>query len=68
MEELQSWLFHYNPYEKIWSAFKREHSSDYFNGIYDNALRSKNHRTLEELIITYKGDIKKINKMVSSDN
>lgn len=31
-EHFQDYLFHYNPYTKMWAAFKREHSNDYFNG------------------------------------
>lgn len=25
------YLFHYNPYEDLWYAFKREDSNDYFS-------------------------------------
>lgn len=32
MEQMQDWLFHYNPYTEIWTAFKRENSNKYFNG------------------------------------
>ncbi len=32
MESLYDYLFHYNPYQKVWLAFKREHYNDYFNG------------------------------------
>lgn len=29
---LYDYLFHYNPYQKLWYAFKREESNKYFNG------------------------------------
>jgi len=32
MEFLHHWLFHYNPYKKLWYAFKRDKKEDYFNG------------------------------------
>ena len=31
-ETLYDWLFHYSPYNEIWSAFRREHKEMYFNG------------------------------------
>ena len=30
-EDFYNYLFHYNPYEKLWYAFKREDSNDYFS-------------------------------------
>lgn len=30
-EFLNDYLFHYNPYEKMWYGFKREYASTYFN-------------------------------------
>jgi hypothetical protein len=32
MEVLYNWLFHYNPYTQVWSAFRREDKEKYFNG------------------------------------
>lgn len=63
METLYDWLFHYNPHTKAWAAFKREDSSDYFNGDYKNVIKSKSQTTLQKLIIEYKGDIRKIQKI-----
>jgi len=63
MEALHDWLFHYNPYTKAWAAFKREDSSDYFNGNHENVIKSKSQTTLQKLIIEYKGNIKKIQKL-----
>lgn len=50
---LYDYLFHYNPYEEVWSAFKREHKEKYFNGelAKDEVLKSKNIKTLAEYII-----------------
>ena len=67
MEELHTWLFHYNSFTQSWSAFKREQMNDYFNGklISKDLLRSKSQKTLEELIVSHEGDIKKINEFVA---
>jgi hypothetical protein len=32
LEHFQDYLFHYNPYQDLWFAFKREDSVGYFNG------------------------------------
>ena len=31
-ESMYDWLFHYNPYMEVWTAFKRENKEKYFNG------------------------------------
>jgi len=41
-EYLHEWLFHYNPYTKLWSGFKREYKNNYFNGVYDTNILSSN--------------------------
>lgn len=64
-EELHNWLFHYNPYNESWAAFKRDHLVEYFNGNLTNVIRSKSQKTLEELIIYYDGDIQKINEITA---
>jgi len=46
-EDFYNYLFHYNPYEKLWYAFKREDSNDYFsdrNSI--NTLSANDIKTL----------------------
>lgn len=30
-ECLHNWMFHFNPYTKLWSAFPREDYTKYFN-------------------------------------
>jgi hypothetical protein len=60
MENLYDWLFHYNPYTKVWNAFRRDESSQYFNGELENVLSSKNYNTLIDIIHKTGGDPKKI--------
>jgi hypothetical protein len=64
MEELHNWLFHYNPYQKHWVAFKREESSSYFNGELKNTLSSTDFKTLVEILSKTSGDEKKIKKLL----
>jgi len=48
MEKLYDFLFHYNPYQKTWYAFKKEDSHAYFNGNRKIAIKNKE---IDELII-----------------
>ena len=32
LEHFYDYLFHYNPYEKLWYAFKRDGYNEYFSG------------------------------------
>lgn len=51
-EAFNDWLFHFSPYKREWSAFKREYSNDYFNGVTipeDSILRSSDIK----LILNY---------------
>lgn len=64
-EFLNDWLFHYNPYTEIWSAFVREDMIDYFNGKKPSSLlQSSKHSTLVDIIIKGEGEIKKIKKVI----
>lgn len=49
---LYDYLMHYNPYEEVYSAFKREDSSAYFNGTETTypVLKAKNIKHLIEYI------------------
>lgn len=29
--ELYDYIFHFNPHEQLWYAFRREHANDYWN-------------------------------------
>jgi len=31
-EHFHDYVFHYNPYTELWSAFKRDQYAKYFNG------------------------------------
>lgn len=64
--ELYDWLFHYNHYTKIWTAFKREDINKYFNGELEDALSSKKHNTLVDIIIKTGGDENKIKKLLKN--
>jgi len=52
VDNLYDWLFHYNHYEELWSAFRREDKEKYFNGeLKSNQFhRAKNVDTLIEFI------------------
>ena len=40
-EKLYDYLFHYNPYEELWYAFKRKQYGDYFNGKKSGLMKNK---------------------------
>jgi len=56
-EIMYEWLFHYNPYEKLWAAFKREDKEKYFNGelAESNYCRAKEFEILVDYILKSKG-------------
>jgi hypothetical protein len=47
LDKLYDYLFHYNPYQKIWYGFKKEDSHKYFNGNGKIAMKSPD---LDELV------------------
>jgi hypothetical protein len=47
MEKLYDYLFHYNPFQKLWYAFKREDYNKYFNGDKKELMK---HADIEELV------------------
>lgn len=47
LDSLFGYIFHYNPYRKLWYGFKREDSNKYFNGNYKNVMKSE---SIEDLI------------------
>ena len=61
MEELQQYVFHYNPFKNTWNAIPRDKYVDYWNG-YDGKeiIKSSNIKTLIELIGKGEEFIKKI--------
>jgi hypothetical protein len=67
MENLHNWLFHYSSYNKTWSAFKKDNINNYFNGILDDVLTSKNQKTLQNIITKFDGDIDKIHEFFNNN-
>lgn len=43
-KELYNWLFHYNPYTKLWNAFPRDEEAKYFNGESENMVSYPTHK------------------------
>jgi hypothetical protein len=66
-EYLYDWLFHYNHYKKLWSAFRREDSNAYFNGELQDVLSAKKQSLLVEIILKTKGDVELIRKYVKDE-
>mgnify|MGYP000973493637 CR=1 FL=1 len=58
-EVIQNYLFHYNPYDKKWYAFRREDLNKYFK---KNTLKAKNKIFSDTNMKTLKGKILKENK------
>lgn len=54
--QVHNWMFHYNPYQKVWSAFKREDKEKYFNGELPKSdmLQSKDVNVLLEFLVKTK--------------
>ena len=46
-EHFHDYVFHYNPYTEMWSAFKRNEYTKYFNGE-SNAITSC--RSIKDLV------------------
>ena len=65
-DSLYDWLFHYSPYTKSWTAFKRDDINKYFNGDLENLITSKKHSTLVEIIEKTEGDQTKIKKLLKN--
>ena len=51
-EELYEYVFHFNPYNELWSAIPRDSYQQYFNNNeIDGILKSKEYTTLIALIL-----------------
>lgn len=61
--ELYNYVFHFSPYNEVWSAFKRENHRKYFNGELneEDVLKSKDIMVLVHLIKKKEKEKKKIN-------
>jgi len=64
-DELYNWIFHYNTYNNVWSAFNREDYHAYWNGEEPKyaILKAKDIKTIQEIIIKTKGDKTKLNEL-----
>lgn len=61
-EYLQSWVFHFNPYQEIWYAIPRDKYMDFWQGREINGIqKSRSLSTLLELMHKTGGDINKMN-------
>ena len=61
---LYDWLFHYNPFTKLWCATTRSNKDLLFNNEKSpNVIKSSNINTLIEIIVMGKGDINTINNL-----
>jgi hypothetical protein len=63
---LEGWVFAYNPYVNQWWAAKREHYRDLWNGG-SNVLKSESWLTLQEIIMKTNGDPEKIEKLLENN-
>lgn len=57
MDKLYDYLFHYNPYEKIWYGFKRDDSHKYFNGSKKGIMKAAEIEDLITEILVKTSDI-----------
>jgi hypothetical protein len=63
---MHDWVFHFNPYTKLWSAIPR----DLYNKYWDNhelegVLRSRDVNTLFDLLHRAKGNVDLINQLTN---
>jgi len=49
LNKLYDYLFHYNPYQKMWYAFRREDHTKFFNGDKKGSMKNAD---LDELVTT----------------
>jgi hypothetical protein len=58
-EHMQNYLFHYNPYQELWFAFKRDNKEKYFNGDLSDKelLKAKDIRTLFDYLTKNKEEL-----------
>ena len=64
-ECLHNWVFHYNPFNKLWNAIPRDLYNDYWsNSNHPGIIKSSKVSTLVEIITKTGGDPKQIKKLV----
>jgi hypothetical protein len=62
-ESLYHWMFHYNHYTELWSAFQRKDCTQYFDNPTDPDLiviKSKDVNTVVNILYKIGGDESKI--------
>jgi len=65
-EMLYGYVFHFNPYTKIWAAIPRDIYNDYWNDAnLEGVIRSSKIETLISILYKTDGDAEKIKKLVS---
>ena len=63
---MHDWVFHFNPYNKLWSAIPRDLYTKYWdNSQLDGVLRSKSLETLLHLLHKAKGNVNEIHKITT---
>ena len=66
---MHDWVFHFNPYNKMWNAIPRDLYTKYWDNCeLDGVLRSKDFNTLFYLLHKGKGDVNEIHKMTTIVN
>lgn len=64
---MHDWVFHFNPYAKLWCAIPRDLYNKYWDDSQlEGVLRSKDIVTLLYLLHRGKGDINQIHKITST--
>jgi hypothetical protein len=64
-EILYNWVFHFNPYTKMWAAIPRELYNDYWNDSnLEGIIRSSKYETLITILYKTKGDLIKIKELI----
>jgi hypothetical protein len=64
---MHDWVFHFNPYNKMWNAIPRDLYTKYWDNCeLDGVLRSKDVSTLLHLLHKCKGDVIEIHKLTST--
>jgi hypothetical protein len=65
-EVLYGYVFHFNPYTKIWSAIPRDNYSEYWNDAnLEGVIRSSKFETIVSILYKTDGNAEKIKKLVS---
>lgn len=60
---MQDWIFHFNPYSRLWNAFPRNNYNDYWNNYeLGGILRSKDINTILSFLQKSNGNIDVISK------